>query len=63
MAGSKCTAEHVAQRILRAIERKKLYVFVPGIATFFWRLKRLMPVAVLKLIARRNVAATAKSER
>ncbi len=54
MASSKCTAEHVAQRILRAVERKRLYVFAPGIATFFWRLKRLMPVSVLKLVARRN---------
>ena len=32
------------QRILRAIDRKQLYVTVPGVATFFWRLKRLMPV-------------------
>ncbi len=54
MAGSKCTAQHVAERIVRAIDRKQLYVFVPGIATFFWRLKRLMPVSVLKLVARRN---------
>jgi NAD(P)-dependent dehydrogenase (short-subunit alcohol dehydrogenase family) len=54
MAGSKCTAEDVARKIIKAIDRKQLYVFVPGIATFFWRLKRLMPVSVLKLVARRN---------
>jgi len=59
MASSKCTAEHVAQRILRAIDRKQLYVTVPGVATFFWRLKRLMPVGVLKMIAKRNIQATA----
>jgi NAD(P)-dependent dehydrogenase (short-subunit alcohol dehydrogenase family) len=61
MASSKCTAEHVAQRILRAIDRKQLYVTVPGVATFFWRLKRLMPVTVLKLISKRNAQATAAS--
>ncbi|REK10535.1 MAG: SDR family NAD(P)-dependent oxidoreductase [Planctomycetota bacterium] len=54
MSSSKCTAEYVSQRILRAIDRKDLYVFVPRVATFFWRMKRLMPVRVLKMIARRN---------
>jgi short-subunit dehydrogenase len=63
MASSKCTADHVAQRILRAIDRKQLYVTVPGVATFFWRLKRLMPVTVLKLISKRNAQATAASGR
>jgi NAD(P)-dependent dehydrogenase (short-subunit alcohol dehydrogenase family) len=60
MASSRCTAEHVAQKIIRAIERKKLYVFVPGIATFFWRLKRLMPVSVLRFVAR-NLRTAPKS--
>jgi short-subunit dehydrogenase len=59
MANSKCTAEDVAERIVRAIQRKQLYVTVPGVATLFWRLKRMMPVRVLKMIARRNMAATA----
>ncbi len=45
MADAKCTAEHVAQKILQAVDRKQLYVTVPREATFFWRLKRLMPVA------------------
>ena len=59
MAGARCTAEHVAQRILKAIDRKQLYVTVPGEATFFWRLKRLMPVRALKMIARRNPSGAA----
>jgi NAD(P)-dependent dehydrogenase (short-subunit alcohol dehydrogenase family) len=54
MGQSKCTPQQVAQRIMRAIRRKELYVFVPGIAGFYWRLKRLMPLGVLKLIGRRN---------
>lgn len=63
MASSTCTAEHVAAKILRAIDRKRLYVTVPGVATFFWRLKRLMPVSVLKLISNRNAQATAATGR
>ncbi len=43
-----------------AVERKQLYVFVPTVASIFWRLKRLMPKTVLKLIARRNTAAQGK---
>jgi NAD(P)-dependent dehydrogenase (short-subunit alcohol dehydrogenase family) len=54
MGESTCTAEYVAQRIVRAIRRKDLYLLVPRIAGMFWRLKRLMPVGVLKLIARRG---------
>ena len=59
MADSKCTAEHVAQQILRAIDRRQLYLTVPREATFFWRLKRLMPLRVLKLIASRNLDGAA----
>lgn len=55
-----CTAEDVARRIIRAIRRKDLYLFVPGIARFFWRLKRLMPVSLLKLIVWRNARETAR---
>jgi NAD(P)-dependent dehydrogenase (short-subunit alcohol dehydrogenase family) len=60
MSQSKCTAEYVAGRIVRAIRRKDLYLFVPRIAGFYWRLKRLMPVGVLKLVARRGARETAK---
>ena len=63
MSESKCTAEHVAKRIVRAIRRKDLYLFVPGIAGFFWRLKRLMPVGALKFIVRRNAREIAALDR
>ena len=59
MSQSRATADQVARLIYRAIDRKELYVFAPAQATFFWRLKRLMPRTVLKLIARRSAQATA----
>ncbi len=59
MASSRATAEDVAKRIVRAIERKQLYVFVPAIAGVFWRLKRLMPKVLLNLVARRNAKEAA----
>jgi short-subunit dehydrogenase len=62
MSRSKCTPEHVAQRIVRAIERKQLYVFVPGIAGFYWRFKRLMPRSLLKFVARRGAREVAVAE-
>ena len=51
MSGSNATAEQVAQRIIRAIERRQLYVFVPFIASFYWRFKRLFPRMLLNLVA------------
>lgn len=62
MASSNCTAEHVAKKIVRAIDRKQVYVMVPGVARFYWWLKRLMPMTVLRLIANRNVVLTKKQE-
>jgi NAD(P)-dependent dehydrogenase (short-subunit alcohol dehydrogenase family) len=59
MSRSSATADDVAHRILRAIERRQLYVMVPGIATFYWRLKRLAPRFVLNLIAHRYAKETA----
>ena len=52
--------DRTASEIATAIRRKELYVFVPGIAGFYWRLKRLMPLGVLKLIGRRNNLLTAE---
>jgi short-subunit dehydrogenase len=63
MSQSRATADQVARLILRAIERKELYVFAPREATFFWRLKRLMPRTVLNMIARRNAKETALADR
>ncbi len=51
MSHSPHSAEDVARRIVRAIKRKQLYVFAPGVATFFWRLKRLMPKTLLGFVA------------
>ncbi|MBI3836691.1 MAG: SDR family NAD(P)-dependent oxidoreductase [Planctomycetia bacterium] len=59
MSGSRATADDVARRIMRAIERKQLYVFAPASAGVYWRLKRLMPRVLLNLIARRNARASA----
>ena len=61
MSQSRATADQVAKRIMRAITRRQLYVFVPTVASVFWRLKRLMPKTVLKLIARRQAKAAAQA--
>jgi NAD(P)-dependent dehydrogenase (short-subunit alcohol dehydrogenase family) len=52
MSKSRLTADELAQKILRAIDRKQLYVFAPLVAGVFWRLKRFMPLLLLKLVAR-----------
>jgi NAD(P)-dependent dehydrogenase (short-subunit alcohol dehydrogenase family) len=62
MSQSKATAEQVARLILRAVERKELYVFAPSEATLFWRLKRLMPRTALRMIARRTAQSTAPAK-
>ena len=54
MSQSRATADEVARRVMRAITRRQLYVFVPTVASVFWRLKRLMPRTVLNLIASRQ---------
>ncbi len=62
MSKSTATAEQVADLILRAIDRRQLYVCVPRVARFFWRLKRLMPVTVLNMIAGRQARETSTSK-
>jgi NAD(P)-dependent dehydrogenase (short-subunit alcohol dehydrogenase family) len=52
MSHSRLTAEQVAAKIVRAVERKQVYVLAPAMARFFWRLKRLMPRTFLKIISR-----------
>ena len=59
MGTSRATAGDVAKRIMRAIDRNQLYVFVPAVASIFWRLKRLMPITVLKIIGRRQAKEAA----
>ena len=51
MSHSRISAEEVARRVLRAVDRKQLYVFAPGVAGFFWRLKRMMPKSFLRFVA------------
>ncbi len=62
MSSARATADDVAKRIMRAVDRRQLYVFVPAIAGVFWRLKRLMPVALLNMIARRNARESAPAD-
>lgn len=50
---SKFTAEHVAEAAVRAIASKQFYVILPAEGRFYWRLKRLFPTRLLKLIAKR----------
>ena len=52
MSHSRASAEDVARKVVRAVERNQLYVFAPAVATFFWRLKRIMPRAMLNFVAR-----------
>jgi NAD(P)-dependent dehydrogenase (short-subunit alcohol dehydrogenase family) len=50
---SRFTADDVADAAVKAIARKQFYVMLPAEGRFYWRLKRLLPMTVLKLIARR----------
>ena len=50
MRRSRISSEGVADRIVRAIRRKQLYVFAPARAWLLWRLKRAMPSALLRLV-------------
>lgn len=52
MKDSKLTADDVAARVMRAVDRKQLYVFVPRLADLVWRMKRLMPVTLLNIVSR-----------
>lgn len=51
MSHSRVSAEKVAKKVLRAVDRKQLYVFAPGVAGFFWWLKRMMPRSLLRFVA------------
>jgi NADP-dependent 3-hydroxy acid dehydrogenase YdfG len=45
------TAEQVAVAVVRAVERKRLYVILPLRARIVWWLKRLAPHALLSIVA------------
>ncbi len=49
---STMTAEDVAERAVRAMRRKQLYVMRPGSARWRWYLKRLAPQAFLRGVSR-----------
>ncbi len=51
MSHAHISADDVAVRIVRAVERKQLYVFAPRVAGLFWRLKRMMPRSLLRFVA------------
>lgn len=51
-SGGRMTADHVAASVLKAIERKQLYVFVPWMAGLIWRFKRFSPVWALNAVSR-----------
>ncbi|MBX3415711.1 MAG: SDR family NAD(P)-dependent oxidoreductase [Pirellulales bacterium] len=50
---SKFTAEDVAEAAVRAIGTRQFYVILPAEGRFYWRLKRLFPTWLLKLISKR----------
>jgi NAD(P)-dependent dehydrogenase (short-subunit alcohol dehydrogenase family) len=52
MNGARLSAEVVARAIVRAISRKQLYLVLPARARIYWRLRRLWPTAMMKLVAR-----------
>ncbi len=60
MQGARVSADDVARAILRAIARKQLYLVLPARARFYWRLRRLWPATMMKLMAR--IAGRARAE-
>ncbi len=54
MNESSATAEQVAEKIYRAVERRRLYVITPTVAKIFALLKRLAPRFTIEMIARRG---------
>jgi NAD(P)-dependent dehydrogenase (short-subunit alcohol dehydrogenase family) len=50
MDRSRITADEVARRIVRAVERKQFYLFLPTIAWMLWCIKRLAPRSFLRLV-------------
>jgi short-subunit dehydrogenase len=61
MRASRLSTDDVAKAAIEGVRRGRLYVVLPGRARIFWRLKRLMPTAMMKLVswvARRDAAIT-----
>jgi short-subunit dehydrogenase len=49
---SRMTADHVAAEVVRAMQRKQLYVVLPRSARARWWFKRLLPTRFLKAVAK-----------
>jgi NAD(P)-dependent dehydrogenase (short-subunit alcohol dehydrogenase family) len=60
MHSARISADDVARAIERAIARKQLYLMLPRRIRFVWLLRRLWPMAMMKLVAR--VAAKARRD-
>lgn len=52
MGQSAMTADYVADRAIRAMQRKQLYVLLPARSRFNWYLKRLSPQSYLRGVAK-----------
>jgi NAD(P)-dependent dehydrogenase (short-subunit alcohol dehydrogenase family) len=50
--GGRMTSDDVARKVLRAVERKQFYLFVPWMAGLIWRFKRMSPVWALNTVNR-----------
>jgi short-subunit dehydrogenase len=51
MLRARMSADDVADCVVRAVRRKRLYVITPWRARLLWRVKRAFPLMLLKLIA------------
>lgn len=51
MRSSPTNAERVARQVVRAAMQGRLYLFVPSRARWLWRVKRLLPTVVARLIS------------
>ncbi len=62
MSHAHVSADAIAKKIMRAIDRKRLYVFAPAVAGLFWRLKRVMPRSILRFVAHNYRSRLAAAE-
>ncbi len=51
MQRARLSADDVAQAIVRAMRRKQLYLVLPARARIYWRLRRLCPATMMRLVA------------
>jgi NAD(P)-dependent dehydrogenase (short-subunit alcohol dehydrogenase family) len=51
MQNARISADDVAEALVRAMRRRRLYVVLPARARIYWRLRRLWPAAMMKFVA------------